>query len=351
MSQTSVTGKEPWLAVILSSILPGVGQIYAGKILKGFILLFVALSLVSLFGWLMLSPTGNILLGFQLLIISFIVGIFNLFDAHRCVQKVNNSEFERLRKGDKDPWLSVFLSSIISGLGHAYQGQWLFAILFFVLVFGVGLLSAVWPLVSLLSTGLLCLCFYHAYLASPTHRAKSKQLILGICLAVLAFDLFNQLIAFSLKQFVAEARYIPSEAMMPTLQVNDRLIVDKLSYRFTLPQRRDIIVFNATPTLQQQNYRDGDAFIKRIIGLPEENVEVKAGKVYINGKPLQEEYILDSPQYEYGSTQVPPNSYFVLGDNRNNSYDSHSWGFVPQDHIIGRATKIFWPPGRAGGIQ
>ena len=348
-SQTSVTGKEPWLAVILSTIFPGFGQIYTGKISRGLILIFVALSLFGLSIWLILSPTGSILLAFQLLIGYIILYIFNLFDAHRCTRKGNNSEFEMLRKGDKDPWLSVFLSRIIPGLGHAYQGQWLFALLFFVLIYGFAFLSLTFPLASLISIGLLYICFYHTYTFSPTRRAKSRRLILGVCFALLALNLFNLLISFSLREFVAEARYIASSAMKPTLQINDRLIVDKLGYRFKPPQRRDIIVFKPTETLKQENFHE--AFIKRIIGLPGENLEVKAGKVYINGQPLQEDYLSEPPQYQYGPMRVPPNSYFVLGDNRNNSYDSYYWGFLPQDLIIGKATKIFWPPTRSGVIQ
>jgi signal peptidase I len=275
----------------------------------------------------------------------FIFTIFNLFDAHRCAKRSNSNEFEMLRKSEKDPWLAVFLSRIIPGLGHAYQGNWLFAFWFFVLIIGTGVLSKISPLFGLLSIGMLYLCFYHAYISSPDHRAKSRRLILGICLAFV----LSQVPAFLTREFVPEARYIPASSMMPTLQINDRLVVDKLGYRFKLPQRKDIIVFNATARLEQQNFKD--AFIKRIIGLPGETVEVKAGKVYINGQPLPEDYISEPPQYEYGPTKIPPNSYFVLGDNRNNSYDSHYWGFVPQDRIIGRATNIYWPPARSGVIK
>jgi signal peptidase I len=275
----------------------------------------------------------------------FIFTIFNLFDAHRCAKRSNSNEFEMLRKSEKDPWLAVFLSRIFPGLGHAYQGNWLFAFWFFVLIIGAGVLAEISPLFGLLSIGMLYLCFYHAYISSPDRRAKSRRLILGICLAFLV----GQFLAFSIREFVAEARYIPVSSMMPTLQINDRLVVDKLGYRFKLPQRGDIIVFNPTATLEQQNFKD--AFIKRIVGLPGETLEVKAGKVYINGQPLPEDYISEPPKYNYGPTKIPPNSYFVLGDNRNNSFDSHYWGFVPQDRIIGRATKIFWPPARSGAIK
>ncbi|MBW4690217.1 MAG: signal peptidase I [Lyngbya sp. HA4199-MV5] len=158
----------------------------------------------------------------------------------------------------------------------------------------------------------------------------------------------SAVLAFGIRTFVAEARYIPSGSMLPTLQINDRLIVDKLGYHFKAPQRGDIVVFSPTDTLEKQNFHD--AFIKRVIGLPGDKVEVKDGRVFINDKPLDEDYIADRPQYQYGPVTVPQDQYLVLGDNRNNSYDSHYWGFVPRDHIIGRAVVRFWPMNRLGEI-
>ena len=158
----------------------------------------------------------------------------------------------------------------------------------------------------------------------------------------------SAILAIGIRQFVAEARYIPSGSMLPTLQINDRLIVDKLSYRFNTPQRGDIVVFSPTSTLEKQNFHD--AFIKRVIGLPGDKVEVKGGRVYVNDQALRENYIEEDPQYQWGPQTVPLGSYLVLGDNRNNSYDSHYWGFVPREKIIGRAIVRFWPPNRVGEI-
>ncbi len=159
----------------------------------------------------------------------------------------------------------------------------------------------------------------------------------------------SAILAFGIRTFVAEARYIPSGSMEPTLLVNDRLIVDKLGYHFKDPQRGDIIVFSPTDALEKQNFHD--AFIKRVIGLPGETVEVKGGRVFVNGQALRENYIKEIPDYQWGPRTVPQGSYLVLGDNRNNSYDSHYWGFVPRDKIIGRAVIRFWPVDRVGGIS
>ena len=166
--------------------------------------------------------------------------------------------------------------------------------------------------------------------------------------------LLSAFLALGIRTLVAEARYIPSGSMLPTLQINDRLIIDKISYRFTNPVRGDIVVFNPTAELERQKFHD--AFIKRVIGLPGDRVEVKAGKVYVNDKVLTEKYLDEAPAYNWKSTEltpdgiVPEGHYLVLGDNRNNSYDSHYWGFVPKDKLVGKAVVRFWPIDRAGGI-
>lgn len=161
-------------------------------------------------------------------------------------------------------------------------------------------------------------------------------------------------LALGIRQFVAEARYIPSESMKPTLQVNDRLVIEKLSYLFQEPQRGDIVVFwppsEIVPDGQQR-----DAFIKRIVGLPGDTIEVTEGTVLVNDTPLDESYIQAPPDYEQIPITIPEDSYFVLGDNRNASYDSHAWDiskpFVPEDQIIGKAVVRFWPLTRLGGLD
>lgn len=181
---------------------------------------------------------------------------------------------------------------------------------------------------------------------TPSQRAKHPTNLAWESLQTLALSIF---LALGIRTFVAEARYIPTGSMEPTLEINDRLFIEKVSYHFTLPERGDIVVFWPPDSLLREGERR-EAFIKRVIGLPGDVVEITNGTVFINDAPLQEDYIKASPNYIWGPREVPENSYLVLGDNRNNSSDSHVWGFVPQENIIGKAVVRFWPPNRVGEL-
>jgi len=130
-------------------------------------------------------------------------------------------------------------------------------------------------------------------------------------------------------------RYV---CMMPNINDGDWIIVNKASYFFSDPDRGDIIVFNP-PEKVNSDY----PFIKRVIGLPGETIEIKDGKTFINGIPLGEEYVKEAPKYTMEKKYIPMKEYFVLGDNRNNANDSHSWGTVQRDHMIGKAIITYWP--------
>jgi signal peptidase I len=158
------------------------------------------------------------------------------------------------------------------------------------------------------------------------------------------------LLAFLIRAFIAEPRYIPSDSMLPTLSQGDRLVVEKISYHFHPPSKGDIVVFEPPLQLQMGGYKKEQAFIKRVIATSGETVGVKNGVVYLEDKPLQENYILEPPQYNLESVRVPDGYLFVMGDNRNNSNDSHIWGFLPQQNVIGHAIFRFWPFSRFGQI-
>jgi len=110
-------------------------------------------------------------------------------------------------------------------------------------------------------------------------------------------------------------------------------------------------VFRAPKFAQQLDPNAGELFIKRVIGTPLEVVSLQDGIFYINDRPLQENYLDSLPTYPFDRQLVPEDSYFVLGDNRDESFDSHVWGFVPRKDIIGQAYKIYWPRSRIGAIE
>lgn len=158
-------------------------------------------------------------------------------------------------------------------------------------------------------------------------------------------------IAIIVRLFIAEPRFIPSPSMVPTLSVGDRLLIEKVSYHLHPPHQGDIVVFEPPPQLQEYGYRASQAFIKRVIGLPGQQIQVTQGKVYVDGAPLNEPYILDAPAYEMPTVRVPSGSLFVMGDNRNDSNDSHVWGFLPIKNVIGHATLRFWPLDKLGSVN
>ena len=158
-------------------------------------------------------------------------------------------------------------------------------------------------------------------------------------------------LAFIIRVFIAEPRYIPSESMFPTLETGDRLVIEKVGYKFHPPEKGDIIVFQPPKMLRLiGNFDKSQAFIKRVIAQAGETVAVKDGLVYVNDLPMTEDYIAAPPEYELATVTVPEGQLFVMGDNRNNSNDSHIWGFLPIENAIGHAVFRFWPFERIGTV-
>lgn len=175
-------------------------------------------------------------------------------------------------------------------------------------------------------------------------------------------------LAFLLRTFVVQVFYIPSSSMEPTLSIDDRMVVEKVTYLFRDPERGDVVVFEGEeePDAEQDrstaqriitgagqflgvvptSARD---FVKRVIGLPGDEVVIEGGVVRVNGQVLDEPYVAFDDPSDYGPVTVPEGALFFLGDNRPNSSDSRrGLGFVPQERVVGRAVVIIWPPDHAG---
>ncbi|WNG42740.1 signal peptidase I [Archangium minus] len=153
-----------------------------------------------------------------------------------------------------------------------------------------------------------------------------------------------------LRAFAVQPQLIVSDSMVPTLAVGDRLVMDKLSYRFHPPCVGDIVVFKPPPALLRSVRIPPAHSIKRVIAVSGQEVQVRDGQVLVDGQPLREPYISDSPTYTWGPARVPEDMLFVLGDNRNASADSHVWGFLPRTYVSGKAWLRFWPVDRLGTL-
>ncbi|HHX50275.1 MAG TPA: signal peptidase I [Clostridia bacterium] len=168
-------------------------------------------------------------------------------------------------------------------------------------------------------------------------RRLFREWILPLGIAVL--------LSLTIRTFVAEARYIPSGSMIPTLAIDDRVFVDKIVFKYEGLERKDIIVF-APP---EEAHAETD-YIKRVIGLPGDLVEIKDGLLCINGEPFLEDYLLEAMEGSFGPVKVPEGKLFVLGDNRNYSSDSRVWGFVPLENVKGKAMVRIYPFHRFGKL-
>ncbi|MEM9908061.1 MAG: signal peptidase I [Cyanobacteria bacterium P01_D01_bin.44] len=342
----SVLPKQPWLAVNLSMLLPGLGQLYGEQWVKGILMCLGVLGLLGRGIWSIFAAEGSTASGFwQLGLAAGLYG-FNLWDAHRGLcQPAHRSA----KSPPKDAWYSLFLSQLLPGLGHFYLDQALLGGVF--LVLGVGL--AYWAnrdflMLMPVAYGIWAAAGYHAYRTGP-HRTRSAPalvalIVVGVFVTRLAVGYTPTLINQSVVQCI-----VPSESMLPTLQVRDRIFVRR--NQFYRPQTGDIVVFTPPPkAIAELETTPDTLFVKRIVGLPGQQVQISGGQIFIDQQSLSEPYEVKPVSYTWGPDLVPPNAYFVLGDNRDASADSHVWGFLPRRDILGKAYKIYWPPERVRSL-
>ena len=177
----------------------------------------------------------------------------------------------------------------------------------------------------------------------PNQKKKNSwgSLLIWIILAVI------------IRWQVLEPRWIPSGSMIPTLQIQDKILIEKVTPKFNRItnkelKRNKIVVFNPPQQLIAAGYDSKSALIKRVVGLPGDQVEVHNGKLYRNEIAIDEPWIKEPIKYEMEAFIIPKNSIWVLGDNRNNSLDSHLWGALPKEKLIGTAVFRYWPLSKSG---
>lgn len=177
--------------------------------------------------------------------------------------------------------------------------------------------------------------------SSQTPKSSLRFLIELVEIVLIAFAL-----SWVLRTYVIEARKIPTGSMLPTIQLEDRVIVDKFFFKhFDKISYGDIVVFHPPASAHAT-----DDYIKRIVGLPGDKVQIRNKTTYINDQPLYEPYLLDRANNDFGPIVVPNDSVFVMGDNRNNSADSREWGFLPMENITGKTLFRYWPLDQIGAL-
>ncbi len=223
-------------------------------------------------------------------------------------------------------------------------------------------LDAPWKIAALIGLLAFLRIVWGIWREAPSRRFMVELLDSGLIAFILVFVL--------VRPFVVQAFFIPSGSMEPTLRPWDRILVNKFVYRLNPPQRGDVIVFNAPPYALGEGDHAQKDYVKRLVGLPGDRIQVrKQIGVYVNGRLLIDAPNVPIPDYDWPlnelgqsaneSYQVPKGCYFVLGDNRNESNDSHLWEDqqgnprpeLRAERVLGKAMVVFWPPGRVGLVS
>lgn len=179
---------------------------------------------------------------------------------------------------------------------------------------------------------------YPSWVPEALHLTKDDWLTVAAALAI----------SLGIRTFIGEPRFIPSLSMYPTFDVGDRFVAEKVTYflRHEEPRVGDIVIFR--PPFGPQGPLTDNVFIKRVVALEGDVLEVHDGVLFVNGKARFEPYLNERPRYDLPKLRVPEGYLFVMGDNRNNSYDSHLWGPLPKQNLLGKAAFKYWPLTKIG---
>ncbi len=374
--------KHPWLAVLLSKVFPGAGQIYAGARARGifFILFTIVLSIiivVSVYGFLMTESAQDARTDIFISLVAFflllVVSIYVLFDAYRVTKLLDRRDAPVVAApGHRKPWLAAFLSSILPGIGQFYNKQLLKGFILLAADIVVHELEHAFAPFFIVSLFVVLFGIKDAFDSAETlngsnqrffqqEKAVVRFIVIMLALGTIPF-------AFLVRENIIEAFKIPSGAMRPTLQIGDHILTRKFRTLSTPVQRGDIVVF-PYPEDPEKN------FIKRVVGLEGDTVRITDGELYINdqmvpSKRVGEQSVEGQPSIDFGQLttyeeqiggatyriqhlrdritinggpwQVPQGTVFVMGDNRDNSMDSRVYGAVAVNTLIAKAGKIYW---------
>lgn len=335
-------------------LVAGWGQCLCGKKIRG-IVFFSAVNLsviVALFCFLQ----GLTLAAVFLICVCVVSQICVLIDAYR-ISKTNPHRSSK-------PWIAAFLSVIFPSLGQFFNREWAKGV---AILIGIGfvfyaqlhyseagllnLSKAEEKIVNeILSIMILIPVLIDAYRSRSRKENEIPDRAKMLVMALIVEQFVGPLtLAFAIREHVAQAFFIPSAAMENTLIKDDRMLVSKLNYRVGEPRRGDIVVF----WFEAENKH----FVKRIVGVPGDEIEIIRKEIHVNGAQVVEPYAVHKDKNyqperdDMKPLTVPRDRFFVMGDNRDFSKDSRFWGFVERKDIVGKAVSIYWPLKRAGKIR
>lgn len=347
--------KEPWLAANLSYLVPGIGQFYAGAWAAGTTFLAGSAMLAMAAQWGFLARDGSVAFALLAAILLANFWLFNVYHAHRCARNLNTPEANRARRRAFDPYLAVFLTQPLPGIGHFYLRRWGLGLLLTTVTFTLWIVPQrieffllLFFLLEAVHTAVVCGL---AWIASPPSARKTTSTIVALCLLVAARGLLLRGSVVQLRRYVVEPILVSLESMLPTIRSGDIILVWKAS--FYEPRRGDVIMFRGPQS-------NGLKYTKRVAALGGETIEIRGGGVYVDGRRLRSgafgrfTYVA-GPDRQYAAEgrpyTVPAGSLFVLGDNSARSRDSRFFGPIRLDEVLGKAYKRCWPLPRAGPIR
>lgn len=341
--------REPWLAVNISTFFPGLGQIYSGKIKRGLIIMGIEILLLFLGFYFAFSAKGNILVSFILLLLAFLFLAWNVYDTLKLSRQANDKVFELVRQEHKDPWLSVFLSRIIPGMGHFYLKQWTIGIIICLFYIVFILISRINILFLLLIPIFYTVIVYHSYITSPVKREGDTKIIVLTSILILIGSLEFIFLPLLIQKYFVESYKVSNMSLSSSISPGDLVLVRKFNKHEI--NTGDIVVFKNPDNPEQQ-------LIKRVAAKEGQTIEVSGDELYVNHIKLEGTYFRragfngnDSMAHHVENLIVPTGMYFVLGDNNTISFDSRHFGFVNRDDIVGVAFKIYWPLKHSGPVK
>jgi len=365
------SNKEPWLALILSLLYPGIGHIYASRLGRGVSLFACTIFLYMAGFWSLISTNCSVIISWLISVVIFILTILACVDALNITRSSNSASFESTRKSNKDTWLAVFLSIVLPCLGYAYLRRWLYFILFglgfFLFFVAFQFISENNILQFIIQFTFRVIIAGHTYYIAPIKRVPTlKVTIKNIMFFILIGCLGRWGVPLLVKHyFFINTKVITHESCMaPTIRFGDYIIISKIAYSHDTPKLGDVIAFKLPEIFEN---RAGELAIKRLVASGGEEVWVEEGRLYVNGKERKfdvnnkskvEFYANDEPFYQDTPKNlkekaaakvyyVPEGHYFLLGDNISHSVDSRFFGSLPRGQVIGKVIKIYWPPNNA----